>query len=130
MPEPEEELESHRISPHRGLRIRGNTHRLASMSTFAITTLTDPFDVMDLRKALEQVSDELAAARRKFPDFHSAHEGFAILKEEVDELWAEVKRPSLDSPGVVHIPSRRDAMRAEAIQVAAMAIRFIMDCCK
>lgn len=62
---------------------------------------------------------ELRSARQKFPKFSSAHEGFAILKEEVDELWEEVRSKSRTTA----------SMRAEAVQVAAMALRFIEDCC-
>lgn len=64
---------------------------------------------------------ELNFAREHFPPFNSAHEGYAILLEEVDELWDEVKRS----------PSKRDyaKMRAEAIQVAAMALRLTEDTC-
>lgn len=58
---------------------------------------------------------ELASATERFPPFHSAHEGFAVLKEEVDELWDEIKR---NDPG---------RARAEALQVAAMALRLIHD---
>ena len=69
--------------------------------------------------ALEAVQ-ELARASVKFPPFNSAHEGFAVLKEEVDELWDEVKRRP--------VPERQERLRAEARQVAAMALRFMMDC--
>lgn len=72
----------------------------------------------------EQVPDilnELARAEDIYPPFHSAHEGYATLLEEVDELWDEVKKS----------PAKRDpvAMRKEAVQVAAMALRFIRDVC-
>ena len=52
---------------------------------------------------------------------NSAHEAYGVLLEEVDELWAHVKTKQ----------SRRDlpAMRKEALQVAAMAIRFARDVC-
>lgn len=62
------------------------------------------------------VAAELARAA-VWPGFNSAHEGFAVLKEEVDELWDHVKVNQ----------KRRDltAMRAEAIQVAAMALKFV-----
>jgi len=63
----------------------------------------------------EQVLRELERAQRKFPAFHSSHEGYAVLKEEVDELWDAVK-----SNNVTHA-------KVEAIQVAAMAIRFILE---
>lgn len=62
-----------------------------------------------------EVLTELERASAKFPPFHSQHEGFAVLKEEVDELWQEVKHGT---------PERA---REEAIQVAAMAIRFVLD---
>ena len=67
----------------------------------------------------DEVLGELQMATDKFGAFNSAHEGFAVLKEEVDELWDEVKCKHRDVA----------LMRREAIQVAAMAIRFIMDVC-
>lgn len=71
--------------------------------------------------AAADVMDELMAALESYPAFNSAHEGFGILKEEVDELWDEVKVKQ----------GNRDIekMRKEAVQVAAMAIRFIADVC-
>lgn len=62
---------------------------------------------------------ELDEATSKFGAFNSAHEGYAVLKEEVDELWAEVKDRNAD----------KAKMRKEAIQVAAMALRFVEDVC-
>ncbi len=64
---------------------------------------------------VREVQKELAKAREKFGDMASQHEGWAVIREEVDELWEEVKHGSL--------------ARAceEAIQVAAMAIRFVAD---
>lgn len=56
-----------------------------------------------------------------FPSMASPHEGYAILLEEVDELWDEVK---INPEHRSHL-----RMRAEAIQVAAMAIRFVLDVC-
>ena len=54
----------------------------------------------------------------------SAHEGYAVLLEEVDELWDEVKKnPS-------KYAHRDKDMRKEAIQIAAMAIRFVLDVCE
>lgn len=72
-------------------------------------------------KVLELVTDELKRAR-KWPAMNSAHEGYAVLAEEVDELWDHVKVQQ----------SKRDipAMAYEAIQVAAMAVRFAVDVCK
>jgi len=56
----------------------------------------------------------------KYPRFTTTHHGYGILKEEVDELWDAIKT---DKNGF----RCTDAMRREAVQVAAMAIRFILD---
>jgi hypothetical protein len=62
-----------------------------------------------------EIEDELNFAVKKFGDFSSVHEGYAVLKEEIDELWDEIKNKN----------STRERMREEAIQVAAMAVKFI-----
>jgi len=63
---------------------------------------------------------ELRAAREQHPNpFHSAHEGFAVLQEEVDELWEVVRKKGCT----------KQRMREEAVQIAAMALRFIEDVC-
>jgi hypothetical protein len=74
-----------------------------------------------ISNALGDVIVELEGATSKFPAFNSAHEGFGVLKEEVDELWDEVKKKQ----GARDI----ERMRKEAIQVAAMALRFVADVC-
>lgn len=73
------------------------------------------------RNALSDVENELIDAILDWPEFNSAHEGFAVLKEEVDELWDQVKINQ----------KKRDLekMRSEAIQVAAMALRFAIEVC-
>ena len=76
---------------------------------------------------LGTIETELDDAMERFPPFHSAHEGFAVLKEEVDELWREVKTKT-DAPAHLLV-GRKFAMKHEAVQVAAMAIRFIEECC-
>jgi len=64
---------------------------------------------------------ELQSALDNWPTFNSAHEGFAVLLEEVDELKRHVwtKQKNRDLP----------EMKKEAIQVAAMAIRFAYEVC-
>lgn len=68
-----------------------------------------------------EIHQEVKHAKQNWPAFNSAHEGFAILKEEVDELWMHVMTNQ----------KKRDleAMKKEAIQVAAMALRFAVEVC-
>ena len=82
---------------------------------------------------LNDVSDELVRATSKFGAFNSAHEGFAVLEEEFLELRSEVfTNPIKANPAIskhAAIDLHKAAMRSEAIQVAAMAMRFVMDVC-
>jgi len=56
--------------------------------------------------------------KHKFPYFNSYHEGYAVIKEELDELWEEVKKyPKQDN----------ENLKKEAIQIGAMALRFVYD---
>ena len=68
---------------------------------------------------LSIVENEVLNACANFPPFHSAHEGYAIILEEVDELWAEIKNNKA--------PNSLTRQLKEAKQVAAMAIRFMLD---
>lgn len=45
---------------------------------------------MALRVALFDVEQEIASAIANWPPMNSAHEGFAVLAEEVDEFAIEV----------------------------------------
>lgn len=68
---------------------------------------------------LANVDKEVARATSKYPPFNSAHEGYAVLLEEVDELWSEVKRKQSERD--------QDALITEALHVAAMATRFAVE---
>ncbi len=69
--------------------------------------------------ALVEVAEELARARCQHGQFNSAHEGYAVIPEELDELWEEVR-----CRREARLPHR---LRHEARQVAAMAVRFMVD---
>lgn len=69
-----------------------------------------------------EIKQECKSAMSKYPSFHSTHEGYAVIAEEVDELWKLVKK----NKGMIGTPE----MKAECIQIAAMAIRFIADLCE
>jgi len=66
------------------------------------------------------IREEFVKASNRYPKFASEHEGFAIIAEEMDELWDAVKLKQVD-------PTRRAKCEKEAIQVAAMALRFLHD---
>lgn len=100
------------------------------------------------------IVDELAGIPEKYrKPFNSAHEGLSIIQEEFEELKSDVyfgekdiQRNGLSSkelriakelyPEITdsncfdHVPKlHKLRMRQEAIQVAAMCIRFIQEVC-
>lgn len=62
---------------------------------------------------------ELHRAMTKFAPMASPHEGWAVIREELDELWEHVRANT----------GRTDEARIEAIQIAAMALRYASDLC-
>lgn len=66
-------------------------------------------------RAVARVVAELRRAEAKHRPLNSHHEGYAVLKEEVDELWDDVKA------------NRKAEAIEEAVQVAAMGLRFIVN---
>lgn len=83
------------------------------------------------------VAEELRAANASHRQFHSLHEGYAVLREEVDEcqveydkmilhtndLWQAVKHDDnkVAAEKLKLIEARAIQLAAEAIQAAAMA---------
>jgi hypothetical protein len=68
-------------------------------------------------KVLNEVRKECQRAVEKHGPMKSAHEGYAVLLEEVDELWTEIKQDTGYTPEAF----------AEAVQVAAMGVRYVAD---
>uniref|UniRef100_A0A6M3J1E1 Nucleotide pyrophosphohydrolase domain-containing protein n=1 Tax=viral metagenome TaxID=1070528 RepID=A0A6M3J1E1_9ZZZZ len=68
---------------------------------------------------ISKIQAELERASNKFGKFNSTHEGYAVIQEEVDELWHAIKRNE-----------SIDQLEIEAVQVSAMALRFLIDCCE
>lgn len=73
-----------------------------------------------LDKACNAVYNEVIRAKGMFPEnFVNQHEGYAVLLEEVDELWDEIKK----NQKVYDL----DKQRKEATQAAAMLMRFLVE---
>lgn len=93
--------------------------------------------------AKDAIAAELVKAQSKFAPFNSDHEGYAVIKEEIEELgdehadmlrtldylWASTKRNSRDGARAAAeaINDAAERAAAEAIQVGAMARRFLAD---
>ena len=85
------------------------------------------------------VDVELAAANERFPQFHSAHEGYAVILEEIDELketvydanekaeyaWTHIKHNGNAGKNIQGIMNHAVDAACEAIQVAAMCKKFL-----
>ncbi|MCK9281558.1 MAG: hypothetical protein M0P71_13110 [Melioribacteraceae bacterium] len=76
---------------------------------------------MRIDAALKSIEDEFYRASDLFPELHSNHEAYAVIKEELDELWDEIKK-SKDLRG-------SELIRKELIQVGAMVVRYLNDLC-
>jgi hypothetical protein len=85
------------------------------LTTTGFTTTLSPIKMDITTEALIKI--ELASIPEEYRRPRaSTHEGYACLLEEVNELWDEVKNNG-----------SKERLRAEAVQVAAMAVRFIQE---
>lgn len=85
------------------------------------------------------VEKELESANERFPQFHSEHEGWAVMQEETEELAEETEAIEMameqlwhrirdNIPTATHaalIEQYAEAAACEAIQVAAMAQKYL-----
>lgn len=76
-------------------------------------------DARVMAEVFDAASRAIGEARRSYglypAAFHSAHEGYACILEEMDEAWDAIRA------------NDRSAARHEMVQVAAMALRFLVD---
>ena len=75
---------------------------------------------MKVETALELIMDEFTRATKTHRPFHSPHEGYAVILEELDELWEAIRT-------IKNFDQRNSEMKKEAAQVAAMSMRFLCD---
>lgn len=64
-----------------------------------------------------EIELELRTALARHTSMNSPHEGWAVIREELDELWEHVRANTANGPEA----------RKEAIQIAAMALRYVLD---
>jgi len=64
---------------------------------------------------IQEIINEYERANRIHPNFKSTHEAYAVILEEVDEFWDEVKKKKPDYKN----------MKTELIQICAMCIKTI-----
>lgn len=76
---------------------------------------------MDLKESLSKMEAEYNRASKLYPRFHSNHEGYAVIKEEIDELWDAIKKEK----GV----KGNKQIKHELIQIGAMVIRYLDNLC-
>ena len=95
--------------------------RVTVASTLAVVNMTKQFDAK-LTLLLAKIEAEFQRAIKYYRPMNSYHEGYAVLKEEMEELWDEIKRK----------PTTRSKRRLqeEAVQIGAMALRFLYDLCE
>ena len=68
-------------------------------------------------RLLAVIDQELDKATSRFDRFNSPHEGWAVIREELDELWEHVRgNTGRDEPAMI-----------EAVQIATMALRYVYD---
>jgi len=95
--------------------IRIDAINLAAAAIHFVAMLTDD----KYARVVRDVEAELDRATKQYAAFSSMYEAYAVVREEVEELWDEIKKKDRDLV----------KMRKEAIQVAAMAVRTALDIC-
>lgn len=94
----------------------------------------------ELSKIQALADEELKEANKKYPEFSSDHEAYAVIKEEVEEckedvqememvlsyFWGKVKRNRSSNDLISGMKKIALEAAAEAIQVAAMCDKFLM----
>ena len=76
---------------------------------------------IEVENRLDKIANEFSKAK-KFPPFVSLHEGYAVLKEEIEEFWDIVKSYKYNETDDSQIEYLKHAEK-ELIQIAAMAVK-------
>lgn len=73
--------------------------------------------MISIRELCDAVSNEVLRAEGMHKPINSLHEGYAVIQEELDEFWDEVRKKSKDRHQADWI--------TELVQTAAMCVRTI-----
>jgi hypothetical protein len=84
-----------------------------------ITKVLDDFRVTNIGKSIKSIIAEYNHTIIKHAPIHSTYEGWALIKQKVDQLWEEIKKEEATGS--------KEVMLKEAAQIGAMAMRFIID---
>lgn len=66
---------------------------------------------------LDEIHSELIRSNKLHPQFKSLHEAYAVILEEVDEFWDEVKKKD--------VIRDKENIKSELIQICAMCVKTI-----
>ncbi len=70
-------------------------------------------------QVVEELFNEMKRGVMRYKSYKSLHEAYAVIKEELDELWEEIKKkPNQQSD---------EAILRESLHVAATALRLVLE---
>ena len=72
-----------------------------------------------INRLQEEISSEMQRGDKKYGPHPGPKRGFGALRAEFNELWTEIEAEDANPVSI----------RKEAVQVAAMALKFLRDCC-
>jgi glycyl-tRNA synthetase beta subunit len=91
----------------------------------ATTTVENP-PFTKIAGVVSQIEVEVRRAVQLHKGMNSLHEAYAVIREELDEFWEQVKvNPRKLEPEAQR--RRLAELRTELIQTAAMCVRSIVD---
>ena len=79
------------------------------------------FRMSGIARAVKLIIGEYNQTITRNDPLESSYEGWALIKQEVDELWAEIKKGKLNGS--------QEELQREAVQISAMAMRFVVELC-
>lgn len=83
-------------------------------------------DFTELTKKIEQLAnDEFERANEEYPLFHSLHEGYAVLMEEIDET-IERNKEAMANKEVMWAAIKND-LKDEAVQWAQKTQKYFIE---